>query len=138
MASLRTYRELSRLKTFEERYEYLRIGGLVGESTFGFERYLNQMLYSSQQWKKVRDLVIIRDNGCDLGIEDFQIRDRIVIHHMNPITAEQVEESAAEIFDPEFLICCSYQTHNAIHYGDKSLLPQLPIERRPGDTCLWK
>ena len=134
----RCYRELRRLPTFKERYDYLRIGGLVGESTFGFERYLNQMLYSSAQWRKVRDQVIIRDNGCDLGIEDFQIHDRIVIHHMNPITVEQIEESASEIFDPEFLICCSYQTHNAIHYGDQSLLPQLPIERRPGDTCLWK
>lgn len=138
MAQLRCYRELRRLPTFKERYDYLRIGGLVGESTFGFERYLNQMLYSSAQWRKVRDHVIIRDNGCDLGIEDFQIHDRIIIHHMNPITVEQIEESASEIFDPEFLICCSYQTHNAIHYGDQSLLPQLPIVRQPGDTCPWK
>lgn len=138
MALLRCYRELRRLPTFQERYEYLRIGGLVGESTFGYERYLNQMLYSSAQWRKVRNQVIIRDNGCDLGIEDFQIHDRIVIHHMNPITVEQIEESASEIFDPEFLICCSYQTHNAIHYGDQSLLPQLPVERHPGDMCPWR
>ena len=135
---LRCYRELSRLRTFQERYDYLRIGGVVGESTFGFERYLNQMLYTSAQWKKVRSLVIIRDNGCDLGMEDYPIGGRIYVHHMNPITAEQIEESAAEIFDPEFLICVSKQTHDAIHFGDKHLLPQLPVERRPGDTCLWK
>ena len=138
MALLRCYRELRRLPTFQERYEYLRIGGLVGESTFGYERYLNQMLYSSAQWRKVRNQVIIRDNGCDLGIEDFQIHDRIVIHHMNPITVEQIEESASEIFDPEFLICCSYQTHNAIHYGVQCLLPQLPVERHPGDMSPWR
>lgn len=134
----RTYRELKRLKTFEERYEYLRVGAMIGESTFGFERYLNQLLYRSAQWRKVRDQVIIRDNGCDLGVEGYQIHDHILVHHMNPITIEQVEESAAEIFDPEFLICCSYQTHNAIHFGDKSQLPQLPIERRPNDMCPWK
>ena len=136
--ALRCYRELKRLSTFQERYEYLRIGGMVGESTFGFERYLNQMLYNSAVWRKVRDQVIIRDNGCDLGIEGFQIHDHILVHHMNPITVQQIEESAAEIFDPEFLICCSYQTHNAIHYGDKELLPQLPIERQPNDMCPWK
>lgn len=136
--ALRCYRELKRLPTFEERYEYLRIGGMVGESTFGFERYLNQMLYNSAAWRKVRDQVIIRDNGCDLGIDGFQIHDHILVHHMNPITVQQVEESAAEIFDPEFLICCSYPTHNAIHYGDKSLLLQLPAERQPNDMCPWK
>jgi hypothetical protein len=126
------------LSTFEERYEYLRIGGLVGESTFGYERYLNQMLYSSSQWRRVRDQVIIRDNGCDLGMEGYSIGGRIIIHHMNPITAEQIEESAAEIFDPEYLICVSDRTHNAIHFGDKSLLPQLPIERQPNDMCPWR
>lgn len=138
MGTLRCYRELKRLATFEERYEYLKIGGLVGESTFGYERFLNQMLYASPQWRRVRDQVIIRDNGNDLGLEGFQIHDHIIVHHMNPITVEQVEESAAEIFDPEFLICCSTLTHNAIHYGDRSLLPKLPIERRPNDTCPWK
>lgn len=138
MALIRCYHELKRLPTFKERYDYLRIGGLVGESTFGYERYLNQMLYSSSRWRQLRDQIIIRDNGCDLGIEDFQIQDKIIIHHMNPITIEQIEESASEIFDPEYLICCSYQTHNAIHYGDQSLLPQLPVVRRPNDTCLWK
>lgn len=135
---IRCYRELQRLPTFEERYEYLRVGGLIGESTFGFERYLNQMMYTSQQWKRIRDQVIIRDNGCDLGLEDFPISGPIIIHHMNPITVEQIEESASEIFDPEFLICVSRKTHNAIHYGDKGLLPQLPVDRTPGDTCLWR
>ena len=138
MALVRCYKELKRLPTFQERYDYLRVGGMIGDSTFGFERYLNQMLYSSQQWRKVRDLVIIRDNGNDLGVEGFQIFDHIIVHHMNPITIEQVEEAASEIFDPEYLICCSTATHNAIHYGDGSLLPQLPVERRPEDTCPWK
>lgn len=138
MALIRCYRELKRLKTFQERYDYLKIGGLVGDSTFGFERYLNQMLYSSPQWRKVRDQVIIRDNGNDLGVEGFQIYDHIIVHHMNPITVEQIEEAASEIFDPEYLVCCSTQTHNAIHFGDKSLLPQLPVERSPNDTCPWR
>ena len=138
MAQLRCYRELRRLKTFEERYEYLRIGGLIGETTFGFERYLNQMLYSSSQWRRVRNQVIIRDNGCDLGLDGYEIGGKIIIHHMNPITTEQIEESASEIFDPEYLICVSDRTHNAIHYGDKDLLPQLPVERYPGDMCPWR
>lgn len=138
MGALRCYRELKRLLTFEERYEYLKIGGKVGESTFGFERYLNQMLYTSPQWRSVRDQVIIRDNGCDLGMDGFQIYDNIIVHHMNPITIQQVEESASELFDPEFLICCSPLTHNAIHYGDRSLLPKVPIERKPNDTCPWR
>lgn len=135
---IRCYRELRRLPTFEERYEYLRLGGIVGESTFGFERYMNQMLYSSSQWRRVRNQVIIRDNGCDLGIDGYEIGDHIIIHHMNPITVEQIEESASEIFNPEYLICVSKRTHDAIHYGDKDLLPQLPIERSPRDTCPWR
>lgn len=135
---IRCYRELKRLTTFDERYEYLRIGGLVGDSTFGFERYLNQMLYTSQMWRCARDKVIIRDNGCDLGMDGFSIQGQIIVHHMNPITVEQIEKSSDELFDPEFLICVSLNTHNAIHYGDKSLLPQLPINRKPGDTCLWR
>lgn len=138
MAQLRCYRELKRLKTFEERYEYLRVGGVIGESTFGYERYLNQMLYSSSLWRNVRDRVIIRDNGCDLGLEGYEIGGKIIIHHMNPITVEQIEESASEIFDPEYLICVSDRTHNAIHYGDKSLLPQLPIDRSSNDMCPWR
>jgi hypothetical protein len=134
---MRRYSELKRLKTFKERYEYLRIGGLVGESTFGFERYLNQALYTSQKWKSIRNEVIIRDNGCDLGIEGYDIYDKIIIHHMNPLTREQMRDPDESIFDPEFLICVSHDTHNAIHYGDESLLPEIFVERRPNDTCPW-
>lgn len=136
--SLRRYSELKRLKTFEERYEYLRIGGLIGESTFGFERYLNQQLYTSQRWRQLRNEIIIRDNGCDLGIEGRDICDKIIIHHMNPITRDQIQEPDDSMFDPEYLICVSLNTHNAIHYGDASLLKKDYIPRRPNDTCPWK
>ena len=136
--SIRRYSELKRLKTFDERYEYLRIGGLVGESVFGFERYLNQALYTSQRWRLLRNEIIIRDNGCDLGVEGYDINDKIIIHHMNPITREQIKDPDESIFDPEFLICVSNRTHQAIHYGDASLLPRGPVVRRPNDTCPWK
>ena len=135
---IRCYKELSRLKTFKERYEYLKLSGRVGETTFGYDRYLNQILYNSPRWKKVRDIVIIRDNGCDLGVEGYEINDKIIIHHMNPITVEDIEEENDDIFNPEFLISSSDRTHKAIHYSDESLLPQLPIERTPGDTCPWR
>lgn len=135
---LRSYSELRRLKTFEERYQYLRIGGLVGESTFGFERFLNQQMYTSQKWKLARNKVILRDNGCDLGIEGHDIMDRIIIHHMNPLTREQFHEPDESMFDPEFLICVSNPTHLAIHYGDASLLERGPAVRRPNDMCPWK
>lgn len=135
---IRSYRELRRLRTFEERYFYLQLKGIVGESTFGFDRYLNQILYTSDRWLRTRDDVIIRDNGCDLGIEGYEIQGRILVHHMNPITIEDVEEERDIVFDPEFLICTALRTHNAIHYGDVSLLPKLPIERRRNDTCPWK
>lgn len=132
---VRTYTEMARLPTFEERYRYLRLAGIVGESTFGFDRYLNQALYRSRAWKKVRDQVIIRDNGCDLGIEDRLITDRIIVHHMNPLVVDEVEERDEDIFNPEFLVCVSPATHNAIHYGDERLLTKSDIvERRPGDT----
>lgn len=132
---VRTYTEMARLPTFEERYAYLRLAGIVGESTFGFDRYLNQALYRSRAWKKVRDQVIIRDNGCDLGIEDRLITDRIIVHHMNPLVVDEVEERDEDIFNPEFLVCVSPATHNAIHYGDERLLTKSDIvERRPGDT----
>ena len=134
----RSFSELSKLKTFEERYFYLQLKGNVGESTFGFDRYLNQMLYKSGRWRKSRSEVIIRDNGCDLGIEDREIQDKIIIHHMNPITAQDVELCRSHVFNPEFLVCTTDRTHNAIHYGDASLLPRLPIERRAGDTCPWR
>lgn len=135
---MRNYRELSRLKTFDERFEYLKIGGLVGESTFGFERYLNQTLYNSSKWRRLRNQIIIRDNGCDLGVEGYEIQGIIIVHHMNPISVDDLKDFSDDIFNPEYLICVSLTTHNAIHYGDKSLIPQEPVERRPGDTCPWK
>lgn len=135
---VRRYSELIKIPTFEERYEYLRIGGKVGESTFGFERYLNQFFYSkSEEWKKARRETIIRDNGCDLGISDYPM-DRVIVHHMNPITRDDILNRNPDIFNPEFLICVSLNTHNAIHFGDKTLLPEIPKERRPGDTCPWR
>ena len=140
MMKIRTYSELITLPTFEERFEYLKLQGQVGVDTFGFDRYLNQMLYKSSKWKKeVRNHIILRDNGCDLGIEDREIYGRIIIHHMNPISVEDVlnwNEDA--LFNPEFLICTMHNTHNAIHYGDKNLLMTAPIERSPNDTCTWK
>lgn len=134
---IRTYSELRQLKTFEERYEYLRLGGSVGRSTFGFDRYLNQMLYTSQRWRSLRDDIIIRDEACDLAIRGREILSRIIIHHMNPITPDDIRYAREHIFDPEFLISTSDNTHNAIHFGDDSLLYRLPPERRPGDTSLW-
>lgn len=135
---IRRYSELIRLPTFEERFEYLKLCGNVGESTFGFDRYLNQALYTSQKWRTTRDEVLIRDNACDMGLEDWPINGKVIVHHMNPLTLEDIENMADEIFDPEYLVCVSHNTHQAIHYGDASLLPKLPIERKPGDTCPWK
>lgn len=135
---LRRYSELIRLPTFEARYEYLRLAGIVGEATFGFDRYLNQLMYTSARWKKVRNQVIIRDNGCDLAMPGYDLKSKIIVHHMNPLTMKEVEEVSDDIFNPEYLICVSQRTHNAIHYGDAELLPKGPIERRPNDTCPWK
>jgi len=136
---LRTYSELRRLKTFEERYRYLRLPGRVGSDTFGYDRYLNQLLYTSGRWRSTRDIVIIRDNACDLGIDDYEIRGQIiVIHHMNPITIEDIELNRPEVFDPEFLITTTFNTHGVIHYGNESLLPRPPIVRRRNDTCPWR
>lgn len=135
---IRTYSELKALPTFEERYEYLRLDGRVGVDTFGFDRYLNQVFYRSAVWKRIRDQVIIRDNGCDLGVEGYDIRDRILIHHMNPITVEDIENESEFLLNPEYLICVTHNTHNAIHYGSKDLLVTAPIERRPNDTCPWR
>jgi hypothetical protein len=131
------YSELIRYHTFEDRYSYLRLGGIVGASTFGFDRYINQDFYRSREWKQVRDQVIIRDNGCDLGIIGYDIHDAILVHHMNPMTADDVVDEEAWILDPEYLITTTNRTHNAIHYGDASLLPKGLVERRPGDTKLW-
>lgn len=134
---IRRYSELCRLQTFEERFDYLKLKGVVGESTFGFDRYLNQLLYRSSEWKRVRNAVIVRDDGCDMGLADYPAN-RIIVHHMNPLSVEDLENRSDLIFDPEFLICVSFNTHNAIHFGDETLLPKLPVERKPGDTCPWR
>lgn len=137
--SIKTYSELIRLPTFEERYNYLRLTGQVGRETFGFDRYLNQLFYQrSQKWKRVRDHVIIRDNGCDLAMEGHEIYERIIVHHMNPITIEDLERESEFLLDPEFLICTIHNTHNAIHYSDSSLLLHIPVVRARNDTCPWK
>lgn len=135
---MKTYQEMMTYPTFEERFEFLRLNGRVGSDTFGFDRYLNQVLYRSPEWRRVRDRVILRDNGCDLGHPDYPIGGRVIIHHMNPLTPEDIEERNPIIFDENMLICVSHNTHNAIHYGDSNLLPKPPIERRPNDTCPWK
>jgi len=134
---IRTYSELQKLITFEERYNYLRLKGEVGKSTFGYDRYLNQTLYRSRRWRRVRDEVIIRDEACDLGIYDFIIVDKIIIHHMNPISKKDIELNSNDIFNPNYLICVSERTHLAIHYSDEALLQQKPIIRRPNDTVFW-
>ena len=135
----KSYSELCKLKTLVERYEYLRTYSKIGEETFGGHRYLNQKLYTSNPlWDSVRRKVIIRDGGFDLGLEDYIIQGKIIVHHINPLTKEQLLNFDPCIFDLENLISCSHNTHNAIHYGDKSLLPQDPIERKPNDTCPWR
>lgn len=134
---IRSYSELSQIDSFEGRYEYLRLRGEVGESTFGSERYLNQRFYTSREWKQIRIFVIARDLGTDLGIKDRDIHDKIIIHHMNPMTSEDIIKKNLNILDPEFLISTSHNTHNAIHYGDSHLLISDYEERTPGDTKLW-
>lgn len=135
---MRTYSELALLPTFKERFEYLKLSSVVGKDTFGFDRYLNQQFYRTSVWKKVRDAVIIRDNGCDLGVEGYEIYDRILIHHMNPITVDDIIKHSDWILDPNQLICTSFRTHNAIHYGDISLIDKQPTIRKPNDTCPWR
>ena len=136
--NIRTYSELSQLATFEERYRYLRLGGRVGKETFGFDRWINQMFYKDPEWLKVRDIVIMRDNGCDLGIKGREIYSRIIVHHMNPITKADILDRSKFLLDPEYLISTVKNTHDAIHYGDESLLITLPIERSKNDTCPWR
>lgn len=137
--SIKTYTELSKIPSFIERYRYLKLQGSVGTDTFGYDRYLNQQFYKSKEWKRVRDEVIIRDNGCDLGADDRDINTRIFIHHMNPISKRDIMESSEYLLDPEYLICVSKQTHDAIHYGDEQLLyVNEVIERTPNDTCPWR
>lgn len=135
---IRTYSELITLPTFEERFNYLKLKGQVGKDTFGFDRWLNQIFYRDPEWKSVRDYVIVRDNGCDLGIDGYEINGRILVHHMNPISKEDILERSKYLLDPEFLISTVHNTHNAIHYGDEDLLIKTPIERTKNDTCPWK
>lgn len=134
---IRSYLELQRLRTFEERYKYLALRGRVGEPTFAFDRYLNQQFYTSSEWRSVRNIVITRDSGCDLGIEGYEIHSGLYIHHMNPLTVDDIVNGNPDVLDPEFLITCTHQTHNAIHYGDESKLAQPLKPRMPGDTKLW-
>ena len=136
--SIKTYSELILLPTFEERFRYLQLNGSVGKETFGFDRYLNQKFYRSAEWKRVRDKVIIRDNGCDLGIEDHLIYGNVLIHHMNPINDKDIYNLTDILLNPEYLICVSHNTHNAIHYGNEELLVKSPIVRTKNDTCPWK
>ena len=138
MMSIRTYSELITFPTFEERFKYLQLNGQVGESTFGFDRYMNQVFYRSQKWKSIRDFVIIRDCGCDLGVEGYDIHGKIIIHHMNPLSMRDIETESDFLLNPDFLICTTHNTHNAIHYGDENLLVTAPIERTKNDTCPWR
>lgn len=135
---MRTYSELIKYPTFEDRFNYLKLNGVVGEDTFGFDRWLNQRFYNSKEWQNIRDFVIIRDGGCDLAMEGYEIRGKLYVHHMNPIEQTDIIHSTDILIDPEYLICVSHNTHNAIHYGDISLLVTDPVERRPNDTCPWK
>lgn len=137
--NIRTYSELIQIPTFEERYEYLKLGGEIGAETFGFERYLNQRFYRSKEWKALRDEIIVRDNGCDLGVIGYEIYGKIYIHHMNPITADDIRNNTEYLMNPEFLISTTHNTHNAIHYGDSDLLnAAVPVDRTKNDTCPWR
>lgn len=133
----RSYSELRRLETFEERFDYLSMPGEVGKATFGFDRWVNQQFYASREWKHARVRVIARDLGCDLGVPGFEVHRMPLVHHMNPLTMEDLLAGEEWVIDPEFLITTSKQTHNAIHYGDRNLLPRVVLERKPGDTALW-
>ena len=136
--TIRTYSELITLPTFEDRYRYLQLNGEVGKDTFGFDRYINQQFYRSKEWQRIRDEVIIRDNACDLGMEGYEIHGRIYVHHMNPIMVRDIQSNSDYLMNPEFLICTTHRTHNAIHYGDENLLARAPIERTKNDTCTWR
>ena len=135
---MRTYTELIQHATFEDRFNYLKLNGEVGEEIFGFDRWLNQRFYKSDEWKSIRDFVIIRDGGCDMAMDGYEIGGRIYVHHMNPITQSDLIHSTDILIDPEYLVCVSFNTHNAIHYGDISLLTTDPVVRTPNDTCPWK
>ena len=135
---MRTYTELSKLKTFKERFEYLQLNGVVGEDTFGFDRWMNQQFYHSKEWLDIKRQVLIRDEGRDLGLPGYEITGRVLVHHMNPISKEDIIKRSAILLNPEYLICVSKRTHNAIHYGDDRILQPAFVERRPNDTCPWK
>ncbi len=135
---IRRYSRLKSLDTFEDRYRYLRLQGSIGRSSFGFDRYVNQKFYKSREWQDVRDFVIVRDNGCDLGIEGYDIHSNLLVHHMNPMDLEEVVHGDPRILDPEYLITTTHTTHNAIHYGDENQIPRQLVERRAGDTSLWE
>ncbi len=138
---IRTYSELIRLSSFEDRFFYLKLNGKIGSETFGFDRWINQTFYTSDEWKTLRNEIIVRDNGCDLGINNFEIEGSILVHHMNPISIDDIVDFSEYLMNPEYLISCSLSTHNAIHFGNEKLLrliPVYPIERRPNDTCPWK
>jgi hypothetical protein len=134
---MRTYTELRRRSTFDDRFAYLSLHGEVGVATFGFDRWINQRFYQSREWKQVRDWVVFRDNACDLGVPGYEIHARVMVHHMNPIEPEELARGGELVLDPEYLITTTHRTHNAIHYGDESLIPRPVVERRPGDTKLW-
>lgn len=134
---LRSYSDLRRYHSFEDRFDYLKLGGAVGQATFGFDRHINQSFYTSYEWKQVRQHVIIRDSGCDLGVEGYEIHGELVVHHINPMDSDNITHRDAWILDPEFLITTTKTTHNAIHYGDRSLLPKKLVARTSGDTRLW-
>lgn len=134
---IRTYAELCLLRTFEERFEYLNLKGQVGERTFGFDRWVNQSFYHSREWRRVRNYVIVRDQGCDLGIPGYEIQSGLIVHHMNPLSVFDIDEGDDALIEPLYLITTSLQTHNAIHFGDASLLPRGPVVRQRGDTTLW-
>ena len=138
LKNIKTYSELITIPTFKERYEYLRLKGFVGEETFGYDRYLNQSFYRSKEWMDIRDYVIVRDNGCDLGTPGHEIHGRILLHHMNPITKEDILRRSEFLLDPEYLISTIKLTHDAIHYGDENLLMDEPIVRTKNDTCPWR
>lgn len=138
MSMFKTYTELSKLKTFNERYEYLKLDANVGSETFGYDRYLNQMFYRSPEWKRIRNSIIIRDNGCDLGVEGCEIYGKILIHHMNPITIEDIKNRSSILLDPEYMITTTLDTHNAIHYSNENMLEKTVVERTMNDTCPWR
>lgn len=133
----RHYRDLIPLNTFSSRFEYLKLGGVVGKETFGFDRWINQRFYKSREWRQVRDFVIVRDNGCDLGIDDHEIYESILVHHINPMSADEIIHGEDWILNPDYLITTTQATHNAIHYGTDITLPRVVVERSPGDTRLW-